>query len=245
MGSMMDQWAKQTPLNTQPSGPQISSNPYWRDANQSAIMADTTTYTGYNPEGNGKVWDVGAQKEREIGWLEGLQSGYSWVAGPGSYAVGWDAQRPGGAARQVYYTPPAPTPAPAAAPQEPVIEATPAPEFNASDYAKPSSDTPQDGAVKAPGYQIDSSTNAYAKWLENPKSDGSGTDETSTNSGAGGDRNARVQFYQDKMNEKMPTAASASRYVGSGSGYSSSRSSGGQRFAGSALFKDRLNRYRS
>ena len=199
-------------------------------------MAGSPGY--YYPDGNGIVWDYDARREREIGRSEGLQSGYSWAAGPGSYAVGWDAQRPGGAARQVYYTPqPAPAAPPPADPKPPVIEAKPAPAFDATTYSKPTATTPE-----RPRYELNTRASGYEEWLARNRpgggsSDGSQSDTPSTGGGGGGDR---VRFYQDKLASGEPGAASAGHY-----GESSAGNGGERRMAGSRQFKERLNRYRS
>lgn len=132
-----------------------------------------------------------------------------------------------------------PAPAPAPPPAAPVIEAKPAPAFDPSTVAKPSPTTPE-----KPRYQLDTRARGYEDWLERNKPGGGGGRDGPDDSGGdtpsfGGGGGDRVRFYQDKLARGEPDAAVSGRY-------SSAADSGGERrMAGSRMFKERLNRYRS
>ena len=160
----------------------------------------------------------------EANYSKQYQDGYTLVGQDRHYNGGSDlvwkrTQRPAAAA-------PAPEPKP------PVVEAKPAPAFDATAYSKPTATTPE-----RPRYELNTRASGYEEWLARNRSGGDSQPDTpSTGGGGGGDR---VRFYQDKLMGGEPGAASGGHYAPADAG------NGGQRMAGSRLFRERLNRYRS
>ena len=194
----------------------------WNDAQSRGAVGGSGNVTYYR-SGNGSEFALDYETDTSVaGWgSRGIPPQYANLL-----ASAGDRQRGLLHGRNINFGAPAAAPAPAA----PVIVAKPAEEFQADDYRKPA----QEGAVKAPGYQIDSRASAYERWLANPGSDGRSADsETPSFGGGGGDR---VRFYQEKLESEQPDATVAGRYSEGGGGE--------RRMAGSRMFKERLNRYR-
>ena len=227
-------WAYMASLNNDTNAP---ANAYWR-----------------NPDSVGEAYSARGQKAAS-NWAGGLQAGYSYTPSEGAQVVGYDykvntvqntrLKKPrttyhydGEGLKPIYRAAPAPpAAAPAPEPKPPVIEAKPAPAFDASAYSKPAATTPG-----RPRYELNTRASGYEEWLARNRpgggsSDGSQPDTPSTGGGGGGDR---VRFYQDKLMGGEPGAASAGHYS-----EASRAGNGGQRMAGSRQFKERLSRYRS